>query len=127
MTANDNIKKDELTKMLKDSSILVIEGQNLSHLNLGTIDFTGRTFKDCNISDANFGGCLGLPKIENCIVDSEKCSDVVVVKSKAGNLTIFSMIRGNNPYYVINGKEYAPLSIESSMVAHVRRLASMIK
>lgn len=126
MTALKNIEKDELTKLLKDSTVLVVEGQNLSHLNLGNIDFAGRTFKECDISDTNFGNCVGLPTIEDCLSHGEKATDVTVVKSKNGAITIFSMIRGSNPFYMINGKEYPPLSAESAMVGQVRRLASVI-
>lgn len=127
MTALKDIEKAELSEMLKDPEVLIIEGKNLSHLNLGSIDFSGKTFKECNISDTNFGNCAGLPVFENCTSNNEKATDVIVLKSKSGALTIFSMIRGDNPYYVINGKEYKPLAPESAMVSQVRRLVSMIK
>lgn len=126
-TANDNIKKDELVKKLKDPGNLLIEGENLSHLNLGNMDLSGKTFKQCDISDTNFGNCVGLPTIEECSSHKEKATDVTVVKSKNGALTIFSMIRGSKPFYMINGKEYPALSAESAMVSQVRRLASVIK
>lgn len=127
MTALKNIEKAELTKLLKDPEVLLIEGQDLSHLNLGNINFSGKTFKDCDISHTNFGCCEELPTLDNCKSDNEKATDVMVLKAKNVTLTILSMIRGNNPYYVINGKEYVPLAPESAMVAQARRLASVIK
>ena len=127
MTALKDIEKAELFKLLKDSSVLVVEGKNLSHLEMGTIDFTGKTFKDCDLTDTKFGDCVGLPTLENCTVNKEKATDVMVIKSKDGNLTIFSMIRGSNPYYVINGKEYGSNSAETAMVSQARRLASVVK
>lgn len=127
MTALQNIQREELTKTLKDPEILIIENENLSHLNLGNMDLSGKTFKDCDITDTNFGDCAGLPTLQSCKVSGEKTTDVLVIKSKTGNMTIFSMIRGNMPYYMVNGTEYNPTSKESTMVAQVRILASKIK
>ena len=70
MTALKDIEKAELFKLLKDLSIPVIESKNLSHLELGTIDFTGKTFKDCDLTDTKFGVCVCIPTLDNCTLNN---------------------------------------------------------
>ncbi len=124
MSASKDIQKAELSKLLKDTSVEVIEGKDLSYMNLEVIDFTGRTLKNCDISNTGFDSCPGLPNLEDCKSGGEKATDIMIIKSKTGNITVLSMIRGNQPYYLLNGKECGPSSVESAMITQARKLSA---
>jgi len=120
-STNERIEKAELWKKLKDKDVKEIEGQDLTSLNFEGLDLSGKIFKNCDVTKTDFSKCIGLPTLEDCKINKEKVTSIMVIKTDTGNKIIYSMMRGSKPFYAVGEKEVLELSREREAIDAVRR------